>query len=147
MQPDLKNTARNLEAIFVQTVNPSELCYSPLFETFRNEILLLETETRAVTNASLNNLLTFSKLNEIPRHDLAKFSATPQRTSEDKLFLFNFDFDYTEKQEDINLAGIDQLPNKQMTRYRACSARGRGKPEPQPKFTPTRKRQTVWMFP
>jgi hypothetical protein len=113
MQHILKNTARNLESIFVQTANTSELCYHHLFETFRNEILLLDAETGAITDANLNSLLTFSKLNEIPFQDLAIPSAAAQQmTSEDRLFLFNFDPNSTEKQEDINLAGIDQLPTK-----------------------------------
>jgi len=113
MQHILKNTARNLESIFVQTANTSELCYHHLFETFRNEILLLDAEIGVIKDANLNSLLTFSKLNEIPFQDLAIPSAAAQQmTSEDRLFLFNFDPNSTEKQEDINWAGIDQLPTK-----------------------------------
>ena len=48
MQYILKNTAKNPESIFVQTVNTSELCYHPLFETFQNDVLLLDAETGTI---------------------------------------------------------------------------------------------------
>ena len=61
MQYILKDTAKDLKSIFVQTVNTSELCYHHLFETFHNDVLILDAEVGAIP-------------------------------------------------EDINLAGIDQLP-------------------------------------
>jgi len=111
MQRILKDKAKNLESIFVQTVDPSELCYHHLFETFQNDVLLLDAEMGAIP--SLNNqngLLTFSKLNKNSSQDLAMLSTGQQATSEDRLFLFHFDPNSTEKREDINLPGIDQLP-------------------------------------
>jgi len=57
-------------------------------------------------------LLTFSKQNGITLQNFAIPSPAEQMTSEDRLFLFNFDPNSTEKQEDINWAGIDQLPTK-----------------------------------
>ena len=111
MQYILKDTAKKLESIFVQAVDTSELCYHHLFETFQNDVLLLDAEMGAIP--SLNNqngLLTFSKLNKNSSQDLAILSAGQQVTSEDRLFLFHFDPNSTEKREDINLPGIDQLP-------------------------------------
>jgi hypothetical protein len=103
MQHILKDITRNMEVIFVKTVNTCGYYYHPLFETFRDEILLPDFETGVVTDANLNSLLTFSNLNEIPSQDLA----TPPA---DSLFLFNFDLNPTAKPEEIRLEGIDQLP-------------------------------------
>jgi hypothetical protein len=111
MQHILKDTAKNLESIFVQTVNTSELYYHPLFETFQNDVLLLDAGMEVIPD--VNNpfgLLTFLKLNRNPSQDSAMLSAEQQMTDEDRLFLFNFDANLTEKREDINLPGIDQLP-------------------------------------
>jgi hypothetical protein len=91
-------------------MNTSELCYHSLFETFQNDVLLLGNEGGAIPQA--NNpfgLLAFSKLNKNPHQDFAMLSAEQQVASEDRLFLFNFDTHPTEKREDINLPGIDQL--------------------------------------
>ena len=113
MQRILKDKAKNLESIFVQTVDPSELCYHHLFETFQNDVLLLDAEMGAIP--SLNNqngLLTFSKLNKNSSQDLAMLSSGQPITAEDRLFLFNLDPNPTEKRETINLSGIDQLPAK-----------------------------------
>ena len=107
----LKDTAKNSESILVQTVNDSKLRYHSLFETFQNEILLLDADTGVIPD--VNNpfgLLTISKLNEIPVEDLAIPAAVQQMVSEDRLFLFNFNTNLIEKPEEINLAGIDQLP-------------------------------------
>lgn len=111
MQHILKDTSKNLGSIFVQTVKTSEFCYHHLFETFQNDVLLLDAEMGAIPNVNNpNGLLTFSKLNKNPSQNLAMLSAGQQITSEDRLFLFNFDPNPTEKPEDINLPGIDQLP-------------------------------------
>lgn len=111
MQHILKDTSKNLGSIYVQTVKTSELCYHHLFETFQKDVLLLEAEMGAIPD--VNNpfgFLTFSKLNKNPSQNLAMLSAVQQITSEARLFLFNFDPNPTEKPEDINLPGIDQLP-------------------------------------
>lgn len=95
----------------MQTVNISKLCYHPLFETFQNDVLLLDAEAGAIPDVNNSfGLLMFSKLNKNPSQDLALLSAEQQITPEDKLFLFNFDPNPTEKPEDINLPGLDQLP-------------------------------------
>jgi hypothetical protein len=95
----------------VQTVKTSKLCYHHLFETFQNDVLLLDANMGAIPNANNpNGLLAFSKLNKNPFQDLAMLSTEQQVTSEDRLFLFNFDPNPTEKPEDINLPGIDELP-------------------------------------
>lgn len=95
----------------MQTVNESKLRYHSLFETFQNEILLLDADTEVKPDVNNpNGLLTFSKLNEIPVEDLAIPAAVQQMVSEDRLFLFNFNTNLTEKPEEINLPGIDQLP-------------------------------------
>jgi len=134
----------------VQTVKISELCYHPLFETFQNDVLLLDAEMG--TTAGVNNsvgLLTFSKLNKNPSLDLAMLSAGRQITSEDKLFLFNFDLNPTEKPEDINLPGIDQLPASIGDQVQEIRSRENVANLPQtqaklyvqnPKFAPTEKR-------
>jgi hypothetical protein len=111
MQYILKDTAKNSESILVQTVNDSKLRYHSLFETFQNEILLLDADTGVVPDVNNSfGLLTFSKLNEIPVEDLAIPPAVQQMVSEDILFLFNFNTNLTEKPEEINLPGIGQLP-------------------------------------
>jgi hypothetical protein len=117
MQPILKEPPRNLESVFAQPVKTAEACYHHLFETFRDEILRPDVETGTITDANLNSLPTFSKLNEIPFMDLAIRSKAQLMGSEDKLFLLNFDPNSTEKNEDISLAGFDQLPT--VTRERA----------------------------
>lgn len=95
----------------MQTVKTSKLCYHHLFETFQNDVLLLDANMGAIPNANNpNGLLAFSKLNKNPFQDLAMLSTEQQVTSEDRLFLFNFDPNPTEKPEDINLPGIDELP-------------------------------------
>jgi hypothetical protein len=108
----------------MQTVHDSKLRYHSLFETFQNEILLLDADTGVIPDVNnLFGLLTFSKLNEIPVEDLAIPSAAQQMTSVDRLFLFNFDTSPTEKQEEINLPGIDQLPSvtdDQLQRILSC---------------------------
>jgi hypothetical protein len=110
MQPILKEPPRKLVSIFAQPVKTADACYHHLFETFRDEILRPDAEKGAITDANLNSLPTFSKLNEIPFMDLAISSEAQQMRSEDKVFLLNFDPDVMEKQEDISLEGIDQLP-------------------------------------
>ena len=111
MQRILKDKAKNLESIFVQAVDTSEPCYHHLFETFQNDVLLLDAEMGAIPDVNNpNGLLTFSKLNKNSSQDLAMLSTGQQITAEDRLFLFHFDPNSTEKRENINLPGIDQLP-------------------------------------
>jgi len=99
MQRILKDTTKNLEWIFVQTVNISKLCYHPLFETFQNNVLLLDAEMG--TTPEDINLPGIDQLPAIiddrgqevrSRDDMANLKHTPA-----KFIVQNPEFTTTEK--------------------------------------------------
>jgi hypothetical protein len=100
-----------LETVFVQTLKDSKLRYHHLFETFRNDALFMDAEVKVIPD--VNNplgLLTSSKLNEKHHQKLVVLIPAQPTTCVDRLFSFHFDPNPTEKPEEMNLPGLDQLP-------------------------------------